>query len=183
VPDVLITIMLAITSWASIADCRDRQNPRLEARGHGCTRTPGWQGCGKIPINVTKLGVHLLFNFPAQAVTARKRCCGLRFVCPGREPGSNRLTLMAAFRAIPPAPRQPKDVHQQRRPGKAAELAVVTRMKKKASALFQFARIDLDNPGLSRTHTARQCKWARAAPFARPNTTNLTLPFIEGEAM
>src|SRR3977135_264318 len=167
---VLITIMLANNELGTIEPIAEIGKIAAEARV--TLHTDAVQAAGKIPINVTKLGVHLL------SISAHKlygpKGMGALYVRKGtrlepllygghserdRRPGTEDVTSIAGL-------------------GKAAELAL-SRMKEEGQRLSRL-RDRLETGLLERIHphTDNGLHAQRT-----PNTTNLTLPFIEGEAM
>jgi cysteine desulfurase len=167
---VLITIMLANNELGTIEPIAEISKIAAEARV--TLHTDAVQAAGKIPINVTKLGVHLL------SISAHKlygpKGIGALYVRKGtrlepllygghserdRRPGTEDVTSIAGL-------------------GKAAELAL-SRMKEEGQRLSRL-RDRLENGLLERIPHA-SVNGSRA--LRTPNTTNLTLPFIEGEAM
>ena len=167
---VLITIMLANNELGTIEPIAEIGKIAAEARV--TLHTDAVQAAGKIPINVTKLGVHLL------SISAHKlygpKGVGALYVRKGtrlepllygghserdRRPGTEDVTSIAGL-------------------GKAAELAL-SRMKEEGQRLSRL-RDRLENGLLERIPHA-SVNGLRA--LRTPNTTNLTLPFIEGEAM
>jgi len=167
---VLITIMLANNELGTIEPIAEIGKIAAETRV--TLHTDAVQAAGKIPIDVTKLGVHLL------SISAHKlygpKGIGALYVRKGtrlepllygghserdRRPGTEDVTSIAGF-------------------GKAAELAL-SRMKEEGQHLSRL-RDRLENGLLDRIPHA-SVNGSRA--LRMPNTTNLTLPFIEGEAM
>ena len=167
---VLITIMLANNELGTIEPMEEIGKIAAEARV--TLHTDAVQAAGKIPIDVKKLGVHLL------SISAHKlygpKGVGALYVRKGtrlepllygghserdRRPGTEDVTSIAGM-------------------GKAAEL-VLTHMKEESRRIAGL-RDRLENGLVERIPHAR-VNGARAR--RTPNTTNLTLPFIEGEAM
>jgi cysteine desulfurase len=170
-PDtVLITIMLANNELGTIEPIAEIG--KIAAEAHVTLHTDAIQAAGKIPIDVAKLGVHLL------SISAHKlygpKGVGALYVRKGthiepllygghserdRRPGTEDVTSIAGL-------------------GKAADLAL-THMKAEGRRIAVL-RDRLENGLLERIPHARVngSRTQRA-----PNTTNLTLPFIEGEAM
>jgi cysteine desulfurase len=167
---VLITIMLANNELGTIEPIAEIGKIAAEARV--TLHTDAVQAAGKIPIDVAKLGVHLL------SISAHKlygpKGVGALYVRKGtrlepllygghserdRRPGTEDVTSIAGL-------------------GKAAELAL-TRMKEEGQHLSRL-RDRLETGLLERIPHAKvnglRCQ-------RTPNTTNLTLPFIEGESM
>ncbi len=167
---VLITIMLANNELGTIEPIAEIGKIAAEARV--TLHTDAVQAAGKIPINVMKLGVHLL------SISAHKlygpKGIGALYVRKGtrlepllygghserdRRPGTEDVTSIAGL-------------------GKAAELAL-SRMKEEGQRLSRL-RDRLENGLLERIpHATVNGLHTRRTP----NTSNLTLPFIEGEAM
>jgi cysteine desulfurase len=170
-PDtVLITIMLANNELGTIEPIAEIG--KIAAEAHVTLHTDAIQAAGKIPIDVAKLGVHLL------SISAHKlygpKGVGALYVRKGthlepllygghserdRRPGTEDVTSIAGW-------------------GKAADLAL-THMKAEGRRIAAL-RDRLENGLLERIPHAR-VNGSRAQRV--PNTTNLTLPFIEGEAM
>ena len=167
---VLITIMLANNELGTIEPMEEIG--KIAAQARVTLHTDAVQAAGKIPIDVKKLGVHLL------SISAHKlygpKGVGALYVRKGtrlepllygghserdRRPGTEDVTSIAGM-------------------GKAAEL-VLTHMKEESRRIAGL-RDRLENGLVERIPHAR-VNGARAR--RTPNTTNLTLPFIEGEAM
>jgi cysteine desulfurase len=167
---VLITIMLANNELGTIEPIAEIG--KIAAEAHVTLHTDAIQAAGKIPIDVAKLGVHLL------SISAHKlygpKGVGALYVRKGthidpllygghserdRRPGTEDVTSIAGL-------------------GKAADLAS-THIKAE-SRRIAVLRDRLENGLLERIPHAR-VNGSRAQRV--PNTTNLTLPFIEGEAM
>ncbi len=166
----LITIMLANNELGTIEPIAELG--KIAAEAHVTLHTDAIQAAGKIPIDVAKLGVHLL------SISAHKlygpKGVGALYVRKGthlepllygghserdRRPGTEDVTSIAGL-------------------GKAADLAL-THMKAEGRRIAVL-RDRLENGLLERIPHAR-VNGARTQRV--PNTTNLTLPFIEGEAM
>jgi cysteine desulfurase len=167
---VLITIMLANNELGTVEPMEEIGKIAAEARV--TLHTDAVQAAGKIPIDVAKLGVHLL------SISAHKlygpKGVGALYVRKGtrlepllygghserdRRPGTEDVTSIAGL-------------------GKAAELAL-SRMKEEGQRLSRL-RDRLENGLLERIpHASVNSLHAPRTP----NTSNLTLPFIEGEAM
>jgi cysteine desulfurase len=167
---VLITIMLANNELGTIEPIEEVGRVAAEA---GVTfHTDAVQAAGKISIDVKKLGVHLL------SISAHKlygpKGVGALYVRKGtrlepllygghserdRRPGTEDVTSIAGL-------------------GKAAELALM-RMQDEGQRLAAL-RDRLEEGLLERIPYAR-VNGLRAP--RTPNTTNLTLPFVEGESM
>jgi cysteine desulfurase len=170
-PDtVLITIMLANNELGTIEPIAEIG--KIAAEAHVTLHTDAIQAAGKIPIDVAKLGVHLL------SISAHKlygpKGVGALYVRKGthlkpllygghserdRRPGTEDVTSIAGL-------------------GKAADLALA-HMKAEGRRIAVL-RDRLENGLLERIPHAR-VNGSRAQRV--PNTTNLTLPYIEGEAM
>lgn len=170
-PDTaLITLMLANNELGII-------EPMVEigkiAAEHGIVfHTDAVQAAGKMPIDVRRLGVHLL------SISAHKfygpKGVGALFVRKGtqlkpllygghserdRRPGTEDVAAIAGM-------------------GKAAELAV--REMSGENARISALRDRLEQGLIERVP---QC-WVNGARAPRvPNTTNMTFPFVEGESM
>jgi cysteine desulfurase len=167
---VLITIMLANNELGTIEPIAEIG--KIAAEAHVTLHTDAIQAAGKIPIDVAKLGVHLL------SISAHKlygpKGVGALYVRKGthlepllygghserdRRPGTEDVTSITGL-------------------GKAADLAL-THMKAEGRRIAVL-RDRLENGLLERIPHAR----VNGSCAQRvPNTTNLTLPFIEGEAM
>jgi cysteine desulfurase len=167
---VLITIMLANNELGTIEPIAEIG--KIAAEAHVTLHTDAIQAAGKIPIDVANLGAHLL-SISAHKLYAPKGVGGL-YVRKGthiepllygghserdRRPGTEDVTSIAGF-------------------GKAADLAL-THMKAEGRRIAVL-RDRLENGLLERIPHAR-VNGSRAQRV--PNTTNLTLPFVEGEAM
>jgi len=170
-PDtVLITIMLANNELGTIEPIEEIG--KIAAESRVTFHTDAVQAAGKIPIDVARLGVHLL------SISAHKlygpKGSGALYVRKGthlepflfgghserdRRPGTEDVSSIAGF-------------------GKAAALAL-THMDGEGRRIAAL-RDRLENSLLERIPHAR-VNGSRAR--RTPNTTNLTLPFIEGEAM
>jgi cysteine desulfurase len=167
---VLITIMLANNELGTIEPIAEIG--KIAAEAHVTLHTDAIQAAGKIPIDVAKLGVHLL------SISAHKlygpKGVGALYVRKGthlepllygghserdRRPGTEDVTSITGL-------------------GKAADLAL-TLMKAEGRRIAAL-RDRLENGLLERIPHAR-VNGSRAQRV--PSTTNLTLPFIEGEAM
>ena len=167
---VLITIMLANNELGTIEPIEEIA--KIASKNGVTLHTDAVQAAGKIPIEVAKLGVHLL------SISAHKlygpKGVGALYVRKGtrlepllygghserdRRPGTEGVTSIAGL-------------------GKAAELAVA-RMKDEGRRIAEL-RDRLENGLLERIPHA-SVNGSRA--HRTPNTTNLTFPFIEGEAM
>ncbi len=167
---VLITIMLANNELGTIEPIEEIG--RIAAEASVTLHTDAVQAAGKISIDVKKLGVHLL------SISAHKlygpKGVGALYVRKGtrlepllygghserdRRPGTEDVTSIAGL-------------------GKAAELALM-RMQGEGQRLAAL-RDRLENGLLERIPYAK-VNGLRAP--RTPNTTNLTLPFVEGESM
>jgi cysteine desulfurase len=167
---VLITIMLANNELGTIEPIEEIA--RIASKNGVTLHTDAVQAAGKIPIDVAKLGVHLL------SISAHKlygpKGVGALYVRKGtrlepllygghserdRRPGTEDVTSIAGL-------------------GKAAELAVA-HMKEEGQRIAEL-RDRLEN-GLLERIPHSSVNGSRA--HRTPNTTNLTFPFIEGEAM
>ncbi len=167
---VLITMMLANNELGTIEPIAEIG--KIAAEAHVTLHTDAIQAAGKIPIDVAKLGVHLL------SISAHKlygpKGVGALYVRKGthlepllygghserdRRPGTEDVTSITGL-------------------GKAADLAL-TLMKAEGRRIAAL-RDRLENGLLERIPHAR-VNGSRAQRV--PSTTNLTLPFIEGEAM
>jgi cysteine desulfurase len=167
---VLITIMLANNELGTIEPIEEIG--KIAAEAHVTLHADAVQAAGKIPIDVAKLGVHLL------SISAHKlygpKGVGALYVRKGtrlepllygghserdRRPGTEDVTSIAGL-------------------GKAADLAL-THIRGEGRRIAVL-RDRLENGLLERIPHAR-VNGSRAQ--RTPNTTNLTLPFIEGEAM
>ncbi len=167
---VLITIMLANNELGTIEPIAEIG--KIAAEALVTLHTDAVQAAGKIPIDVTKLGVHLL------SISAHKlygpKGVGALYVRKG-----TRLEPLL-FGGHSERDRRPgtEDVSSIAGLGKAAELAL-SRMKEEGQRLSAL-RDRLENGLLERIPHAT-VNGLRAQ--RTPNTSNLTLPFIEGEAM
>jgi cysteine desulfurase len=170
-PDTeLISLMLANNELGTIEPIEEIG--KIAAESGILFHTDAVQAAGKIPIDVTRLGVHLL------SISAHKfygpKGVGALYVRKGtqlkpllygghserdRRPGTEDIAAIAGM-------------------GKAAELALANMQAEGArlSALRDF----LEKGLLERIPQS----WVNGARASRtPNTTNMTFPFIEGEAM
>jgi cysteine desulfurase len=167
---VLITIMLANNELGTIEPIEEIA--KIASKNGVTLHTDAVQAAGKIPIDIAKLGVHLL------SISAHKlygpKGVGALYVKKGthlepllygghserdRRPGTEDVTSIAGL-------------------GKAADLAVA-HMKEEGRRIAGL-RDRLENGLLERIPHA-SVNGSRA--HRTPNTTNLTFPFIEGEAM
>jgi cysteine desulfurase len=167
---VLITIMLANNELGTIEPIEEIG--KIAAQFGVTLHTDAVQAAGKIPIDVTKLGVHLL------SISAHKlygpKGVGALYVRKGM-----RLDPLL-YGGHSERDRRPgtEDVGSIAGLGKAAELAMLN--MKKENQRIAALRDRLENGLLERIPHAR-VNGLRAR--RTPNTTNLTFPFIEGEAM
>jgi len=153
---VLITIMLANNELGTIEPIEEIA--RI-ASNHGVTlHTDAVQAAGKIPIDVAKLGAHLGALYVRKGTRLEPLLYGGHSE-RDRRPGTEDVTSIAGL-------------------GKAAELAL-TRMREEGRRIAEL-RDRLENGLLERIPHA-SVNGSRA--HRTPNTTNLTFPFIEGEAM
>lgn len=166
----LITIMLANNETGTIEPIEEIG--KIAADKGIVFHTDAVQAAGKIPIEVEKLGVHLL------SISAHKfggpKGVGALFV----RKGTHLETLMHGGHA-----------ERDRRPG-TEDVASIVGMGKAA----QLARAGMDEQRL-RLRSLRDRlerglifrvpqSWINGAKAPRtPNTTNITVPFIEGESM
>ena len=167
---VLITIMLANNELGTLEPIEEIG--KIAAETGVTLHTDAVQAAGKAPIDVTRLGVHLL------SISAHKlygpKGVGALYVRKGtrleplmygghserdRRPGTENVTGIAGL-------------------GKAAELAMM-RMDEERQRIAAL-RDRLEKGLLERVPYAR-VNGSRA--HRMPNTTNLTFPFVEGEAM
>ena len=167
---VLITIMLANNELGTLEPIEEIG--KIAAETGVTLHTDAVQAAGKAPIDVTRLGAHLL------SISAHKmygpKGVGALYVRKGtrleplmygghserdRRPGTEDVTGIAGL-------------------GKAAELAMM-RMDEECQRLAAL-RDRLEKGLLERVPYAR-VNGSRA--HRTPNTTNLTFPFVEGEAM
>jgi cysteine desulfurase len=167
---VLITIMLANNELGTLEPIEEIG--KIAAEKSVTFHTDAVQAAGKVPIDVTRLGVHLL------SLSAHKfygpKGVGALYVRKGthldplmygghaerdRRPGTEDVTGIAGL-------------------GKAAELALA-RMTEETERLSRL-RDRLERGLLDRIPLA-SVNGSRAQ--RTPNTTNLTLPCVEGEAM
>ena len=167
---VLITVMLANNETGTVEPIEEIGT--IAAEKGIVLHADAVQAAGKIPIDVERLGVHLLsisahkFHGPkgVGALYVRKGTPLQPLIYGGhserdRRPGTENVAGIAGM-------------------GKAAEIARLT-LNEEASRLGalrdRFERSLLDRVAHS---------WANGAHAPRtPNTTNITFPFIEGEAM
>jgi cysteine desulfurase len=167
---VLITIMLANNELGTIEPIEAIAG--IAAEAGVIFHTDAVQAAGKISIDAKKLGVHLL-SISAHKLSGPKGV-GALYVRKGtrlepllygghserdRRPGTEDVTSIAGL-------------------GKAAELALM-RMQGEGQRLAAL-RDRLENGLLQRIPFARV---NGSGAQRTPNTTNLTLPFVEGESM
>jgi len=170
-PDTaLITLMLANNELGTVEPIEEIGKIAVE-RGI-VFHTDAVQAAGKIPIDVTRLGVHLLsiaahkFYGPkgVAALYVRKGTQLKPLLYGGhserdRRPGTEDVAAIAGM-------------------GKAAELARINMQEE--SARLGALRDILEKGLLERVPHS----WVNGARAPRtPNTTNMTFPFVEGEAM
>jgi cysteine desulfurase len=167
---VLITIMLANNELGTLEPIEEIG--RIAAETGVTLHTDAVQAAGKVPIDVTRLGAHLL------SISAHKlygpKGVGALYIRKGtqlepliygghserdRRPGTEDVPGIAGL-------------------GKAAELAMM-RMKEDGQRLAAL-RDRLEKGLLERVPYARV---NGSQAHRTPNTTNLTFPFAEGEAM
>ena len=166
----LITLMLANNELGTIEPLEEIGKIAGE---HGIVfHTDAVQAAGKIPIDVKRLGVHLL------SISAHKfygpKGVGALYIRKGthlqpllygghserdRRPGTEDVAAIVGL-------------------GKAAELAMAH--MEKETARISALRDRLENGLLERISQS----WVNGARASRtPNTTNMTFPYVEGEAM
>jgi cysteine desulfurase len=166
----LITLMLANNELGTIEPLEEIGKIAAE---HGIVfHTDAVQAAGKIPIDVNRLGVHLL------SISAHKfygpKGVGALYIRKGthlqpllygghserdRRPGTEDVAAIVGL-------------------GKAAELAMAHMQEE--TARISALRDRLENGLLQRISHS----WVNGARGPRtPNTTNMTFPFVEGEAM
>jgi cysteine desulfurase len=167
---VLITIMLANNELGTLEPIEEIG--KIAAETGVTLHTDAVQAAGKVPIDVTRLGVHLL------SISAHKlygpKGVGALYVRKGtrleplmygghserdRRPGTEDVTGIAGL-------------------GKAAELAMM-RMNDERERIAAL-RDRLEKGLLERVPYARV---NGSLAHRTPNTTNLTFPFVEGESM
>jgi cysteine desulfurase len=166
----LITLMLANNELGTIEPLEEIGN--IAAENGIFFHTDAVQAAGKIPVDVKRLGVHLLsiaahkFNGPkgVGALYVRK--------------GTQLKPLLHGGHSERDRRSGTEDVAAIAGMGKAAELALAN--MREDSARVGALRDRLEKGLLERIP---QC-WVNGARAPRmPNTTNITFPFIEGEAM
>lgn len=170
-PDTaLITVMLANNELGTIEPIEEIG--KIAAENGIVFHTDAVQAAGKIPIDVTRLGVHLL------SVSAHKfygpKGVGALYVRKGTQ------LKPILFGGHSERDRRPgtEDVAAIAGTGTAAELAL-TNMQEESARLGAL-RDRLEKGLLERVP---HC-WVNGARAPRmPNTTNMTFPFVEGEAM
>ena len=170
-PDtVLITIMLANNELGTIEPIEEIG--KIAAEAHVTLHTDAVQAAGKVPVDVARLGVHLL------SISAHKlygpKGVGALYVRKGtrlepllygghserdRRPGTEDVSSIAGL-------------------GKAADLS---RTHMREEGLRMAALRDRLETGLLGRIPHARVNGSRSQRV--PNTTNLTLPCIEGEAM
>jgi cysteine desulfurase len=167
---VLITLMLANNEIGTIEPIEEIGKIAAEK---GITfHTDAVQAAGKIPIDVDKLGVHLL-SISAHKFSGPKGV-GALYIRKGTQLGP----LMYGGHSERDRRPGTEDVAAIAGMGKAADLAV-TGMRTDA-ARVRGLRDRLEQGLLDRVPYA----WVNGARAPRaPNTSNLTFPFIEGESM
>jgi cysteine desulfurase len=169
----LITLMLANNELGTIEPLIENGEIGKIAAEHGIVfHTDAVQAAGKIPIDVNRLGVHLL------SISAHKfygpKGVGALYIRKGthlqpllhgghserdRRPGTEDVAAIVGL-------------------GKAAELAMAH--MREETARISALRDRLENGLLERVSQS----WVNGARAPRtPNTTNMTFPFVEGEAM
>lgn len=167
---VLITLMLANNEIGTIEPIEEIG--KIAAERGIVFHTDAVQAAGKIPIEVKKLGVDLL------SISAHKFCgpkgVGALYIRKG--------TLLASllYGGHSERDRRPgtEDVAAIAGMGKAAELARLS--MREESERMRGLRGRLERGLLDRVSHS----WVNGARAPRvPNTSNLTFPFIEGEAM
>ncbi len=167
---VLISIMLANNELGTIEPVGEIV--KIAAEKGIIVHTDAVQAAGKIPVDVTRLGVHLL------------SISGHKFYSPK---GVGALYIRKGTRIEPliygghsERSRRPgtEDVSSIVGLGKAAELAQI-RMQEEGSRVG--AQRDRLEKGLLERIPYAKINGSRT--HRTPNTTNLTLPFVEGEAM
>jgi len=170
-PDtVLITIMLANNETGTIEPIEEIAKIAAEK---GITfHTDAVQAAGKIPIDVKKLGVNLL-SISAHKFSGPKGV-GALYIRKGTHIGP----LMYGGHSERDRRPGTEDVAAIAGMGKAAELALAGMSKE--SERTRVLRDRLEQGLLSRVPQA----WVNGVHAPRvPNTSNMTFPFIEGEAM
>ena len=167
---VLITLMLANNEIGTIEPIEEIG--KIAAEKGIVFHTDAVQAAGKIPIDVEKLGVDLL------SISAHKfggpKGVGALYIRKGTQLGP----LMYGGHSERDRRPGTEDVAAIAGIGKAAELALMG--MRKESERTRVLRDRLEKGLLDRVP---QC-WVNSARAPRvPNTSNMTFPFIEGEAM
>jgi cysteine desulfurase len=167
---VLITLMLANNEIGTIEPIEEVG--KIAAEKGIVFHTDAVQAAGKIPIDVEKLGVHLL------SISAHKFCgpkgVGALYI----RKGTHLAPLMYGGHSERDRRPGTEDVAAIAGMGKAAELAL-TGMRKESERV-RALRDRLEQGLLARVPHS----WVNGARAPRvPNTANLTFPFIEGESM
>ena len=167
---VLITIMLANNELGTLEPIEEIG--KIAAETGVTLHTDAIQAAGKVPIDVTRLGVHLL------SISAHKlygpKGVGALYI----RKGTRLEPLMYGGHSERDRRPGTEDVAGIAGLGKAAELAMM-RMNEDGQRLAAL-RDRLEKELLERVPYAR-VNGSRA--HRMPNTTNLTFPFAEGESM
>jgi len=167
---VLITLMLANNEIGTIEPIEEIG--KIAAEKGIVFHTDAVQAAGKIPIDVEKLGVDQL------SISAHKFCgpkgVGALYIRKGTQLGP----LMYGGHS-----------ERDRRPG-TEDVAAIAGMGKAAELALRGMRVESDRISGLRDRLERGLldrvthSWVNGARAPRvPNTSNLTFPFIEGEAM
>ena len=167
---VLITLMLANNEIGTIEPIEEIG--KIAAKERIVFHTDAVQAAGKIPIDVKKLGVDLL------SISAHKFCgpkgVGALYI----RKGTQLAPLMYGGHSERDRRPGTEDVAAIAGMGKAAELARLS--MREESERMRALRDRLERGLLD--HVSHS--WVNGARSPRvPNTSNLTFPFIEGEAM
>jgi cysteine desulfurase len=167
---VLITLMLANNEIGTIEPIEEIG--QLASEKGIVFHTDAVQAAGKIPIDVKKLGVHLL------SISAHKFCgpkgVGALYI----RKGTQLAPLMYGGHSERDRRPGTEDVAAIAGMGKAAEFARLS--MREESERVRALRDRLERGLLDRVAHS----WVNGALAPRvPNTSNLTFPFIEGEAM
>jgi cysteine desulfurase len=167
---VLITLMLANNEIGTIEPIEEIG--QLASEKGIVFHTDAVQAAGKIPIDVKKLGVHLL------SISAHKFCgpkgVGALYI----RKGTQLAPLMYGGHSERDRRPGTEDVAAIAGMGKAAELARLS--MRDENERVRALRDRLERGLLDRVSHS----WVNGALAPRvPNTSNLTFPFIEGEAM
>jgi cysteine desulfurase len=167
---VLITLMLANNEIGTIEPVEEIG--KIAAEESIVFHTDAVQAAGKIPIDVKKLGVHLL------SISAHKFCgpkgVGALYI----RKGTQLAPLMYGGHSERDRRPGTEDVAAIAGMGKAAELARLS--MREENERVRALRDRLERGLLDRVSHS----WVNGALAPRvPNTSNLTFPFIEGEAM